>query len=320
MNAICKRILDIVLASVGMVIAFPVMIFIVILLRLEGAGNPIFAQKRLGKQGREFLVYKFRKFPPDWGTKGAGVTMDGDARMTFVGRLLERSKLDELPQLFNIIKGDMSFVGPRPESLRFADCFEGEFADVLNYTPGIFGPNQVKYRNESKMYPSNRDPEEFYREVLFPDKARNDLNYFGSSNCVTDFYWIMQGVLSSLVGTIDWKRFYNLHAKILLLDMVAVAVAWGLSNLIRFSLKGSAHVVDSIVDGLWAFPFLMLAMLPLFKVYRHPVRYFSFEDATNLEDSLNIYNTAEKIFSAFHPCCGMVAATNVPPNHTGKFD
>jgi len=282
LNAICKRALDITMACIGMVVASPVMLFIVLLLRLEGPGSPLFAQKRLGKHGKEFFVYKFRKFPPDWGTKGAGVTVDGDTRMTVVGRLLERSKLDELPQLVNIIKGEMSFVGPRPESLRFADCFEGEFAAVLNYTPGIFGPNQSKYRNESKMYPADKDPELFYREVLFPDKARNDLEYFRGSNCLKDLYWIFQGVIASFIGTIDWKRFYNLHAKIFALDVIAITTAWVSANLIRFLPRGSEVVLASIMDGLWAFPFVMIIVLGFFKLYRHPVRFFSFEDATNL--------------------------------------
>jgi len=282
LNAICKRVLDLGLACLGLIVASPVMLFIVLLLRLEGPGNPLFAQQRLGKHGRKFFVYKFRKFPPDWGTKGAGVTVDGDTRMTVVGRLLERSKLDELPQLINIIKGEMSFVGPRPESLRFADCFAGEFAAVLDYTPGVFGPNQSKYRNESKMYPADKDPEAFYREVLFPDKARNDIEYFRHSNCIKDIYCIIQGVVASLVGTIDWKRFYNLHAKIFTLDVIAITLAWILANLIRFLPRGSEQAIDSIVDGLWAFPFVMIVVLGFFKLYRHPVRFFSFEDATNI--------------------------------------
>jgi len=288
MNTICKRMLDLVLACAGLVIAMPVMVFIVLLLRMEGSGNPVFAQKRLGKNGREFRVYKFRKFPPDWGAKGAGVTVDGDARMTVVGRLLERSKLDELPQLINIIKGEMSFVGPRPESMRFADCFKGAFSDVLNYTPGIFGPNQVKYRNESKMYPGDQDPEQYYREVLFPDKARNDLRYFQHANCLKDLYWIVQGVASSVVGTIDWKRFYHLHAKIFLLDVSSIMIAWVLANLIRFLPSGSEAVMASTVEGLWAFPFVMVFVLAFFKLYEHPVRLFSFEDATRLVSGVTI--------------------------------
>src|SRR5207247_10219766 len=115
-------------------------------------GSPIlFVQTRLGLFGRAFRMYKFRKFYPDAG-KGDGVTLKGDKRMPRLGAVLERTKIDELPQLWNILKGDMTMVGPRPESSDLADCFTGEYAGVLEYTPGLFGPNQFYFRAESALY------------------------------------------------------------------------------------------------------------------------------------------------------------------------
>ncbi|OAD21195.1 bacterial sugar transferase, partial [Candidatus Thiomargarita nelsonii] len=119
----CKRIIDLVFSLLGLLLAAPLMLLIALFIRMDSPGSVFFSQKRLGLKGRHFMVHKFRKFPSDWGSAGPGVTVAGDARMTKVGKFLERTKLDELPQLWNILLGEMSFVGPRPESLRYADLF-----------------------------------------------------------------------------------------------------------------------------------------------------------------------------------------------------
>jgi hypothetical protein len=113
-----------------------------------------------------------------------------------VGKLLLRTKLDELPQLWNILNGEMSVVGPRPETPAFADCFGEAYGKVLDYKPGIFGPSQVFFRNEGSLYPNDRDPERFYRDVLFPLKARIDLDYFPHRTMMGDLAWIFRGMLA----------------------------------------------------------------------------------------------------------------------------
>ena len=128
MNAICKRIIDLALASIGLVIAMPLMALIAIAVWLDSPGKIIFAQERLGLHGNRFKMYKFRKFPANWKDSGPGITVPGDTRMTPIGRILERTKLDELPQLWNVLKGEMSIIGPRPESMRFANLFVGKYA------------------------------------------------------------------------------------------------------------------------------------------------------------------------------------------------
>jgi Sugar transferases involved in lipopolysaccharide synthesis len=166
----------VILSVLGLIVSAPLMILIAAAIRLESTGPIIFSQPRLGFKGKHFRVHKFRKFPSNWGVSGSGVTVAGDARMTAVGAFIERTKLDELPQFWNILKGEMSFVGPRPESLAYSDLFKGEYAALLDYVPGIFGPNQVEFRNEAELYPSDQDPDEFYRTVLFPEKAKKILN------------------------------------------------------------------------------------------------------------------------------------------------
>jgi len=180
------------------VVLAPVMLLITLAIYLT-EGRPIFfAQQRLGQGATPFRMYKFRKFRKDCGTKGRPVTLKNDPRMTRLGAVLERSKLDELPQLWNILKGDMSVVGPRPESLDLASCFTAEYMRVLDYKPGIFGPNQFQFRNEGALYAERADPERYYRDVLFPAKARADLAYFPQRTIRSDIGWIVRGVWSVL--------------------------------------------------------------------------------------------------------------------------
>lgn len=282
MNTGLKRITDVLLATVGLILAIPIMLVIIALLRLEEAGNPIFSQQRLGKGGKLFFIHKFRKFPLHWGNSGPGVTVAGDARMTPVGVILERTKLDELPQLWNILKGEMSFVGPRPESLRYADLFQGEFSEVLNFIPGIFGPNQVEFRNESSMYPAHEDPEDFYRRELFPRKALNDIHYFTKASWIGDLAWIIKGVLASFLGVIEWRSFMGFHAKILIVDYILIQLAWVLMYLVRFQEFIFEEIPENYLLGQFICPFLIIFGMFVGQCYRNPVRYFSFVDAKHL--------------------------------------
>lgn len=194
--AIPRRMLDIVVALIGLIVFLPVLIPVVIAIRLDSSGPILFSQDRLGQNGRLFRLYKFRKFRH--GCHSRAVTLKGDDRMTRVGRFLERTKIDEVPQLWNVLRGDMAVVGPRPETLDFADCFDGPFAAVLDHRPGIFGPNQVYFRNECRLYPENIDPQDFYRTVLFPAKARADLEYFPRRRLDQDMLWVIRSILAVL--------------------------------------------------------------------------------------------------------------------------
>jgi hypothetical protein len=212
-----------------------------------------------------------------------------DNRMTPLGAFLERTKLDELPQLINILKGEMSFVGPRPESVHFADLFTGQYAQVLDYTPGIFGPNQVAFRNECDMYPIDRDPDEYYRQVLFPQKAKQDLAYFRKANLFTDIYWIFKGLWVSLTGIVNWRKFMGLHLKIVLADILAIIAAWVISYFIRFSNFPFpySYAYPYLLTGLWLIPCLMIPIMFVGGCYRHPVSYYSADDAVRLVISVS---------------------------------
>lgn len=191
-----RRIIGCLFTGIALLCLAPLMALIAVSVWLESGGPIFFSQTRLGKAGRPFRLHKFRKFHAREHKGGLAVTLKDDARFTRVGRVLESTKLDELPQLWNILVGEMALVGPRPESLAFADCFDAGYGRVLHYKPGIFGPCQVIFRHEGYLYERGCDAEEFYRRRLFPLKASIDLAYYPNRTTVSDMRWATQSVFA----------------------------------------------------------------------------------------------------------------------------
>ncbi|BCG90359.1 sugar transferase [Mesorhizobium sp. 113-3-9] len=191
-----RRSIDLAVAGAASVILAPLMLLIAVALLVEGGRSVLFVQTRMGAGGQPFRMYKFRKFRVDCSSQGLALTMVGDSRMTTIGRFLAATKLDELPQLWNVLKGEMAIVGPRPESLAFADCFHGGLEAVLRYKPGLLGPTQVLFRHEARLFPQSVDPILFYREVMFPAKARLDLSYYPQRTIGSDIMWMARGFLA----------------------------------------------------------------------------------------------------------------------------
>ena len=190
------RFLDVTIAALALLLLLPLFALISLAVLIE-SGRPIFfRQTRLGLAGKHFDIIKFRKFATKSPRLGLPLTMKMDKRMSRVGHFLARTKLDELPQLLNVLRGEMAIVGPRPESLDFADCFEKEYDGVLMYRPGILGPSQAAFRDECSLYPENTDPTLFYRQVLFPMKARVDLAYYAERTLASDVKWMIFGALA----------------------------------------------------------------------------------------------------------------------------
>lgn len=196
-----RRALDIGCAGVAVLLLAPVAVIAALAIWIEGGRPILFSQLRLGQNGRPFRMYKFRKFKRDCDNCGCPLTLEEDGRLTRIGRVLAASKLDELPQFWNVLRGDMSVVGPRPESLAFADCFRNGFERLHEHKPGLFGPCQVLFRHESKLYPSNVTAVEFYRKVLFPAKAAVDLDYFSRRTLFSDLGWILRAAWMIVSGT-----------------------------------------------------------------------------------------------------------------------
>ena len=156
-------------------------------------GPVFFIQKRVGKDGELFSMYKLRTMSVNHG--GSSVSVAGEARITPLGRVLRRYKLDELPELWNVLKGDMSFVGPRPDVPGYADSLKGDDKHILKLKPGITGPASLKYRNEEDILALQSDPQKYNDEVIYPDKVRINLYYLDNYSFLKDIQMIFCTVL-----------------------------------------------------------------------------------------------------------------------------
>ncbi len=190
--------IDVLISGLALVILSPLMLVIVAALLVEIGWPVIYSQTRVGEGGRPFRIFKFRKFHVPNDAPGPLLTLRDDARMSRIGRILERSKLDELPQFWNVLIGDMAMVGPRPQNEISEGCFTSEYRALLRHRPGIFGPGQVAFRSEGSLYPPGVDRHAFYRETIFPLKAQLDLAYYPRRTLFSDMRWIIRGILAVL--------------------------------------------------------------------------------------------------------------------------
>ena len=175
---ILKFVFDRFVSFLGLLILLPTLIVVAILIKIFMPGGPsFFTQKRVGRNGRLFTMYKFRTMINATNQKWSSVSVTGEPRITPFGAKLRKYKLDELPELWNVLKGDMSFVGPRPDVLGYADALMGEDREVLKLRPGITGPASLKYRKEEEILATVDEPQKYNDEVIFPDKVRLNRYY-----------------------------------------------------------------------------------------------------------------------------------------------
>lgn len=183
-HKVIKRIFDIVTALTGLIVLFPLFVFIAILIKARMPGPVLFKQKRAGRQGKSFTIFKFRTMVQDH--YGGPVSVRGESRITTLGATLRRYKLDELPELWNVFIGDMSMVGPRPDLPEYAFMLKGEERKILDLRPGITGPASIKYKNEEELLASVPDPKKYNDEVIWPDKVKMNLDYYHHMSLIID--------------------------------------------------------------------------------------------------------------------------------------
>ena len=185
-----KRIFDLVFSSFGLVAFCWIILLAFLVSSINTRANGFFCQKRIGRYGRVFTVIKIRTMTSN--VNGSNVTTFDDPRITFTGRFMRKFKIDELPQLINIVKGDMSFVGPRPDVPGFADQLTGSDRRILSLRPGITGPATLKYQNEELILNSQSNPEQYNRDVLWPDKVAINLHYLDHWSLISDIVIIIK--------------------------------------------------------------------------------------------------------------------------------
>ena len=180
-----KRLFDIIFSLLGILFLFPVFIFISILIKIDSSGPVFFLQERVGLNGKLFKIIKFRSMKEDH-KNSLTVTLENDKRITRIGKKLRKYKIDEIPELINVLVGDMSFVGPRPDVPGYADLLEGNDRNILKLRPGITSLASVKYSNEEQLLMVQKDPIAYNNDVIFPDKVKMNLNYYENNNIWID--------------------------------------------------------------------------------------------------------------------------------------
>lgn len=187
-----KRFLDIVFSGLGLICLSPLFVFLALWVKLDSPGPVFYRQVRVGRNNRDFKLYKFRSMRVDSDKKGL-ITIGGhDPRVTQSGYYIRKYKLDEFPQLINVFLGDMSLVGPRPEVRKYVDMYTDEQMHVLDVRPGITDMASIYYRNENELLEKANNPEKYYREVIMQDKLRINLEYVRNHSVIGDFRMILK--------------------------------------------------------------------------------------------------------------------------------
>lgn len=229
---LAKRCYDVFFAGLGLIALSPMLLLIAVVIKLSDGGAVFFRQKRIGQGGVPFVILKFRSMVPDADKRGPAVTGQGDKRITAVGRILRRSKLDELPQLWNVLRGEMSLVGPRPEVARYVEQYTPDQRSILEHKPGITDLASLRFREEEALLNNSPDTESFYLSHCVPRKLKLNQDYARKANLLTDTWIILQTICpywaggvavygfilgaafwfcEALVGNAVWFSVHDLH-------------------------------------------------------------------------------------------------------------
>ena len=189
-----KRAFEILVSTLGLILLFPVLLFVALLIKLDSPGPVFFRQERMGMGFRPFHIYKFRTMAQHAPQSGQPITCGNDPRITRVGCFLRRTKVDELPQLINVLKGEMSLVGPRPEVRRYVDLYRKDYEEILTVRPGITDLASLKYQDEADLLASFANPEQAYVTQVLPDKLKLAKDYVNRSSFFFDMRLLMKTI------------------------------------------------------------------------------------------------------------------------------
>jgi lipopolysaccharide/colanic/teichoic acid biosynthesis glycosyltransferase len=194
-----KRLGDFVLSVIALLLLSPLFVLIAVLIRIDSKGSPFFIQERVGKGMVPFRLIKFRSMTHQISQQREDFGPGDRSRVTKVGKFLREMKLDELPEILNVLKGDMSIVGPRPEVKKYVQFYRDDYEKILRVRPGLSDFASIKYRNEEEILAVRSNPEDYYLHEILPDKLRLAKQYLGNVTFRTDL-WVVKETLKSLVG------------------------------------------------------------------------------------------------------------------------
>jgi FlaA1/EpsC-like NDP-sugar epimerase/lipopolysaccharide/colanic/teichoic acid biosynthesis glycosyltransferase len=268
------------LSLVGLLIFLPLFPLIGMLIKLDSEGPVFYLCDRIGKDRKPFKMFKFRTMYETSTSVGGSISPQGDPRVTPVGRFLRRTKLNEVPQLLNVLKGEMTFVGPRPEAPDLAVLYPFSAQEIFTVKPGLVGPNQILGRNEEEWYPSHVDPQQYYIDNILPQKLPLDLAYIRGSSFMKDMLYIFLGVKETLFKAITWQLVLQNRSQIYLLvsDILAVVLSFGFAYVIK-SVETSAPMSRiALLQFLPIIIGLRVACFFAFGLYSTLIRYLSYAD------------------------------------------
>jgi len=272
---IAKRAFDFSLAFVGLIVLFPLGLVLALLVKLSDGGPVFYRQTRIGQFGKPFSIWKFRSMVVNADTMGVPVTSEEDPRVTRIGRLLRKAKLDELPQLWNVLIGDMSFVGPRPEVPRYVERYTSEQREILNHKPGITDVATLLFRNEEALLRGAPDVEGFYLQYCLPKKIELNRQHAERASLLQDIWLILQTLFPYWLGVL------------FLYGVVLVASLW-----LSYQLRSDFHMPPQDYEEFKRFlPWMVLPQLALL-FWRGQVRglisYFSIPEMRRTALALGI--------------------------------
>ncbi len=189
-----KRIFDLCSSFIGLIILSPILLFIAIAIKINSKGPVFYRQVRVGKNNKDFRIFKFRSMYVDADKKGLLTVGGKDNRITPIGYYIRKYKIDELAQLINVFIGDMSLVGPRPEVRKYVDMYNSKQMHVLDVRPGITDPASIKYKNENDILAKQENPEQYYIDVIMPEKLDINLSYLAKRNFFSDIRMIFKTI------------------------------------------------------------------------------------------------------------------------------
>ena len=285
-----KRLLDIVLSIIGVIIITPLIPIIGLLIKLDSKGPVFYSCDRIGKDGKPFRMHKFRTMIDTSVYVGDSLAPQGDVRVTSFGRFLRQAKLNELPQLFNVLKGEMSFVGPRPEAPDLAELYPEEARVLFTIRPGLVGPAQIMNRNEDELYPEGADIKEYYIQNILPDKLKIDLQYVRKPTILNDLKYILLTVKETITGAITKRHFFENKDQIylFLFDMVFVIGCYLFAIKLRFEGGIPAEELPILIKTFPILFFYRIVCFIGFGLYSVLIRYLSLSSCVDVIKAVTV--------------------------------
>jgi lipopolysaccharide/colanic/teichoic acid biosynthesis glycosyltransferase len=275
------RVIDIIIALIGLTLLLLGLPVIAFFIKIDSRGPVFYKCDRVGLNGKVFKMYKFRTMYENPVNLGPSLSPLGDPRVTPVGKVLRRLKLNEFPQFFNVLKGDMSLIGPRPESLDLAQAYPEYAKKIFTVKPGLMGPNQILGRNEEEMYPPGGDPVKFYLEQLLPRKVAIDLDYIDNKSVLRDLKYLFLGVKVTVTEAISRRHLIDNLSQLFMLgcDASLCVLSFSLALYIRFG--NADQPLRYIGPFVKVLPLTVLIRMPIFiyfGFYHTLIRHLSIYD------------------------------------------